>query len=98
VIVPPCFWHPLWFGSLFDLPAPFVMMLLSCRSEFDALFSCGWVSRSLGGSDGLCRRSSSTSSLSRSLGQSIRWVVPSPFMWLNVSWRGSWLRLFFACA
>ena len=81
-----------------DLPAPFVMMLLSCRSEFDASFLCGWVSRSLGGSDGLCRRSSSTSSLSRSLGQSVRWVVPSPFMWLNVSWRGSWLSLFFACA
>ena len=31
-----------------DLPAPFVMMLLSCRSEFDASFLCGWVSRSLG--------------------------------------------------
>ncbi len=39
-----------------DLPAPFVMMLLSCQSEFDALFLCGWVSRSLGRSDGLCCR------------------------------------------
>jgi hypothetical protein len=71
------------------------MMLLSCRSEFDASFLCGWVSRSLGQSDGLCRRSLSTLSLSRLLGQSVRWVVPSPFLWLNVSWRGSWLSLFF---
>ncbi len=39
-----------------DLPAPFVMMLLSSRSEFDASFLCGWVSCLLGRSDGLCRR------------------------------------------
>ncbi len=24
-------WHPLWFGNLLNLPAPFVMMLLPCR-------------------------------------------------------------------
>ena len=24
-------WHPLWFGKLPNSPAPFVMMLLSCR-------------------------------------------------------------------
>ena len=48
-------WHPLWFGSLIDSPAPFVIMQtpwlaqwssvvvlnFSYRSEFDALFLCG---------------------------------------------------------
>ena len=72
-IVPPRIQHPLWFGSLLDLPAPFVMMLLSFRSEFDASFVAFAGSK-------------------HSLGRS------SLFMWLNVSWRGSWLNLFFACA
>ena len=47
-------WHPLWFGSLLDSPAPFVMMQMpwlswwsglvvlnfSYRSEFDTSFLC----------------------------------------------------------
>jgi hypothetical protein len=61
------------------------MMLLSFRSEFDASFSCCWVSRSLGRSDGLCRRLSSFVTFAGSkcsLGRSVAvYVVECVLAW-----------------
>ncbi len=40
-------WHPLWFGKLPNLPAPFVMMLLSCwcfASPLDPISRLPWLS------------------------------------------------------